>query len=61
VIRNYRWRPGLAAGEQHYDDLDRSYVIQGMRMLAVTWANATRGKSVFWLHATVWRGHLAAR
>jgi hypothetical protein len=25
----------------------RSYVIQGMRMLAVTWANATRGKSVF--------------
>jgi len=30
-------------------------------MLAVTWANATRGKSVFWLHATVRRGHLAVR
>ena len=29
------------------------YVIQGMRMLAVTWANDARGKSVFWLHAAV--------
>jgi hypothetical protein len=48
---------GTSAGTR----LDRSYVIQGMRMLAVTWANATRGKSVFWLHATVRRGHLAAR
>jgi len=36
--------------------LDRSYVIQGMRMLAVTWANDTRGKSVFWLHTAVRRG-----
>ena len=27
--------------------LGRSYVIQGMRMMAVTWANATRRKSVF--------------
>ena len=25
-------------------------------MLAVTWANDTRGKSVFWLHAAVRRG-----
>jgi len=25
-------------------------------MLAVTWANHTRGKSAFWLHATVRRG-----
>jgi hypothetical protein len=33
--------------------LDRSYVIQAMRILAVTWANATRGRSVFWLHAAV--------
>jgi hypothetical protein len=24
-----------------------------MRMLAVTWANDTRGKSVFWLQAAV--------
>jgi hypothetical protein len=36
--------------------LSRSYVIQGMRMLAVTWANDVRGKSVFWLHAAVRRG-----
>ena len=36
--------------------LGRSYVIQGMRMLAVTWANDTRGKSVFWLHAAARRG-----
>jgi len=28
-------------------------MIQAMRMLAVTWANATQGKSVFWLHAAV--------
>ena len=34
----------------------RSYVIQGMRMLAVTWANDKRGKSVFWLHTAVRRG-----
>jgi hypothetical protein len=35
--------------------------VQRMRMLALTWANATRGKSVFWLHAAVRRGHLAVR
>jgi hypothetical protein len=34
----------------------RSYVIQGMRMLAVTWANDMRGKSVSWLHTAVRRG-----
>jgi hypothetical protein len=39
--------------------LSRSYVIQRMRMLAVTWENATQGKSMFWLHAAVQRGHLA--
>jgi hypothetical protein len=26
-----------------------------MQMLAVTWANDTRGESVFWLHAAVGR------
>ena len=41
--------------------LVRSYVIQEMRMLAVTWENDTRGKLVFWLHAAVRRGHLAVR
>jgi hypothetical protein len=37
-------------------NLGRSYVIQGMRMLAVTWANDARGKSVFWLHVAVRHG-----
>jgi hypothetical protein len=41
--------------------LSRSYVIEGMQMLAVTWANATQGKSMFWLHAAVRRGDLAVR
>jgi hypothetical protein len=41
--------------------LTRSYVLQRKRMPAMTWANATRGKSVFWLHAAVRRGHLAVR
>ena len=36
-----------------HQPLIRSYVIQGIRILAVTWANATRGNSVFWLHAAV--------
>jgi hypothetical protein len=36
-------------------------VIQGMGMLAVTWANAARDRSAFWLRATVRRGHLAVR
>ena len=57
VHRYIIWR------NNHADDdrLNRSYVIQEMRMLAVTWANATRGKSVFWLQATVRRGHPAVR
>jgi hypothetical protein len=41
--------------------LSRSSVIQGVGMLAVTWAYATRGKSGFWLHAAVRRGYLAVR
>jgi hypothetical protein len=41
--------------------LGRSSVTQGLRILAVTWANATRGKSASWLHAAVRRGRLAVR
>jgi hypothetical protein len=41
---------------QEFDELGRSYVIQEMRMLAVTWANDARGKSVFWLHVAVRHG-----
>jgi hypothetical protein len=42
--------------------VSRSYLIEGLRMLAVTWANDTQGKLVFWLHAAGGRrGHLAVR
>ena len=36
--------------------LARSYVIQRIRMPAVTWANDRRDKSAFWLHAVIRRG-----
>jgi hypothetical protein len=36
--------------------LARSYLTQGMRMLAVTWTNDARGRSAFWLHAAVRHG-----
>ena len=36
--------------------INRSYVIQGMQMSVVTWANDARGKSVFWLHVAVRHG-----
>ena len=36
--------------------LSRSYVIPGMRILGVTWANDARGKSAFWLHVAVRHG-----
>jgi len=49
-------RPSCQQRIRKLDALARSYVIQGMRMLAVTWANDTRGKSVFWLHTAVRRG-----
>jgi hypothetical protein len=39
-----------------YQRLARSYVIQGMQMPTVTWANDARGKSVFWLHVAVRHG-----
>ena len=53
---NHRFHSGY-----HGASLTRSSVIQGVGMLAVTWAYATRGKSAFWLHAVVRRGHLAVR
>ncbi|HKB40535.1 MAG TPA: alpha/beta hydrolase, partial [Gemmataceae bacterium] len=33
VIHNYRWRLGLTAGEQHYDDLERR--LAGLPAIAV--------------------------
>jgi hypothetical protein len=36
--------------------LTRSYLTQGMRMLAVTWTNDARGRSAFWLHAALRHG-----
>jgi transcriptional regulator with XRE-family HTH domain len=57
------WKPESASTEANLKNrlarqslLDRSYLTQGMRMLAVTWTNDARGRSAFWLHAAVRHG-----
>jgi transcriptional regulator with XRE-family HTH domain len=57
------WKPESASTEANLKNrlarqslLDRSYLTQGMRMLAVTWTNDARGRSAFWLHAALRHG-----
>jgi hypothetical protein len=54
--RSARQVHDFCKGRRRTDRSVRSYVIQGMRMLAVTWENDNRGMSVFWLNAAARRG-----